>query len=102
MPKERLEKSKDVPPEGPGQPLKLLQPRKQATDAGRDRAPSGGIEVLEIVTTVQENLIQTDEEGGFSAEGRGTAEWCGTARIDLHGTSMLRPDRLNEELWESK
>lgn len=57
MPKERLEKSKDVPPEGPGQPLKLLQPRKQATDAGRDRAPPAGIEVLETVTTVQENLI---------------------------------------------
>lgn len=57
MPKERIEKSKDVPPQGPGQPLKLLQPRKQDTDVGRDRDPSAGIEVLEIVTAVQENLI---------------------------------------------
>lgn len=57
MPKERTEQSKDVPPEGPGPPLKLLQPRKQDTDVGRDRDASAGIEVLEIVTTVQENLI---------------------------------------------
>lgn len=44
----------------------------------------------------------TDEEGNFSAEGRVTAERCSTARIDLHGPSMLRPDRLNGELWKSK
>lgn len=69
MLKERTEKSKDVPPEGPGQPLKLLQPRKQATNVGRGRDPSAGLEVLEIVTTVQENLIH-DRRGGQLQCGR--------------------------------